>query len=121
MAEPTTTVRVSGSQFRFDGEQYFEGDELDVPDRIVERHPNTLTPAADVGDSDGDADEDEDEITADDLDPHPSELTVDELDDRVSDLDDAALLETIWDAEAESKNRDTALDAIDSRLNELEE
>jgi hypothetical protein len=35
-------VRVDRPQFRYDSEQYTEGDELDVEPRVLERHPNSL-------------------------------------------------------------------------------
>lgn len=38
----TITVRVAGPQFRYDYEQYDHGAELEVPERVLERHPRTL-------------------------------------------------------------------------------
>lgn len=58
-----------------------------------------------------------DEDDDDDL-PDPSDLTVDEVKDVVGDLDTEDL-STLRDLETEGKDRSTALDAIDQRLDEL--
>ncbi|QCC60753.1 hypothetical protein NP511_02075 [Natrinema thermotolerans] len=122
MPETTVTVRVAGAQFRFDREQYTRGDELEVPERIVGRHPRTLEIVDDVnGDEEAaDAGDGTDELTVDDLDPHPKDLDVPGLEDRIADVDDVSLLETIKEAEKQNDDRTTAKNAIDSRLNELE-
>ncbi|WP_226040849.1 hypothetical protein [Natrinema sp. DC36] len=114
MSEQTVRVRVAGAQFRFDREQYTRGDELEVPKRIVGRHPRTLEIVADEDDGSDEADD------VDELDPHPADLTVGELEDRIEDVEDPELIKAIKKAEEESKNRETAKDAIDARLNELE-
>ncbi|MDZ7730328.1 MAG: electron transfer flavoprotein subunit alpha/FixB family protein [Natrialbaceae archaeon] len=49
----------------------------------------------------------------------PSDVTVDELREAVADIDSIEDLETIRDAEADGKNRTTALEAIDDRLEDL--
>lgn len=134
MSDDTITVEVVGSQFRYDREQYTHGDELEVTQRTLESHPNTLAPvtAGDAGaETSDDSDDDQDEGDQDDeeieplaeseLDPHPSELTVDELEERIADVDDLELLYGILAAEGDNKNRDTAIAAIESQIGDVEE
>jgi len=122
----TVRVRVVRAQFRYDREQYTEGDELNVPERVLERHPRSL---AVVDETDAESDADADSVDSDgatepvaeaDLDPHPSDLTVDELEERLSNVDDLALLYGIRAAEADDKARETALEAIDARISDVE-
>lgn len=122
----TVRVRVVRAQFRYDREQYTEGDELDVPERVLEQHPRSL---AVVDETEVETDADADQADSDDavepvaeadLDPHPSDLTVDELEERLSDVDDLALLYGIRAAEAGGKTRETALEAIDARISDVE-
>ncbi|ELZ12496.1 hypothetical protein C478_10481 [Natrinema thermotolerans DSM 11552] len=123
MSEPTVRVRVAGAQFRFDREQYTRGDELEVPERIVSRHPRTLAIVEEDVDDDGGATGAGDatgELAVDDLDPHPKDLDVPGLEDRIADVDDVSLLKAIKEAEKQNDDRTTAKNAIDSRLNELE-
>ncbi|WP_435552758.1 hypothetical protein [Natrinema sp. CGMCC1.2065] len=123
MSEPTVRVRVAGAQFRFDREQYTRGDELEVPERIVDRHPRTLAIVEEDVDDDGGATGAGDatgELAVDGLDPHPKDLDVPELEDRIADVDDVDLLNAIKEAEKQNDDRTTAKNAIDSRLNELE-
>jgi len=132
-------VRVDRPQFRYDKEQYTEGDELDVEPRVLERHPNSLARVDETGpdteesasadepaddSSDGDKPADGGEPDGDekpDADPHPSELTVSELRNRVDDVDDPALLEAILGAEQEGDSRTTAVEAIEARLDAVQE
>lgn len=111
-------VRVAGSYFGYNGERYGRGDTLEVHPRALEKHPSTLE-RVDEAVVQEDAD-DEEGVTVDDLDPHPSDLNVPELEERIAGVEDVELLETIRDAEEESEDRETAKDAIDARLNELE-
>ena len=132
-------VRVDRPQFRYDKEQYTEGDELDVEPRVLERHPNSLTRIDETGpdteESDS-ADEPVDDSSGGDeqaggggqdgdekpdADPHPSELTVSELRNRVDDVNDPALLEAILEAEEDGDDRTTAVEAIQARLNAVQE
>ncbi|WP_135535379.1 hypothetical protein [Halostella pelagica] len=112
MPDTTVTVRIVRGEFRYDREHYERGDELEVHEGALEKHPRTLER---VEEDDG-SDEDED---IDELDPHPADLTVGELEDRIEDVEDPALIKTIRKAEEESKDRETATDAIDARLKEL--
>jgi hypothetical protein len=132
MPDNTVTVRVGRGGFRYDREQFAEGQELDVTEETIQRHPRTLTRVEDAGDAaDGDGEtEDDPEATTDDtvdavaeddLDPHPSDLTVDDLKERLGDVDDVALLRGIRNAEEDNKGRSGALTAIDGRLADLEE
>lgn len=119
MSDDTIRVRVDRGDYRHKREHYTRGDELDVEPKVLEKHPNSLTRIEDPDLSADEADTDttENEI---EVDPDPSELTVDELRDRIVDVDDAALLGAIKDAEKEGKNRETAIDALDERLADLE-
>ncbi|AXR78991.1 hypothetical protein [Natrarchaeobaculum sulfurireducens] len=118
MTDNTVRVRVAGSQFRFDREQFTRDDTLEVLERVAAKHPNTLEP---VDSDDGDEEDDDIEpIPEDELDPHPSELTVDELETRLGNVDDLELLHGILEAEQSNKKRDTAVDSITGRLAELE-
>ena len=126
MTGDTIRVRVARSQFRYDGTRYRRGDTLEVQQRTLERHPNTLkrieVDVVQDDDTAEDADgESDDGVTVDDLDPHPEDLKVGELEERIADVDDVELLETIREAETKTKDRTTAVDAIDARLNELED
>ncbi|WEL29857.1 hypothetical protein [Haloferax volcanii] len=130
MSRNTVRVRVAGSQFRYDREQYIEGDELEVHEGALEKHPRTLERVEDADENvqmstggEADAADDVDEgggLTVDDLDPHPEDLTVVELEERIDDVDDVDLLETIKEAEEETENRTGAIDAVENRLDELE-
>lgn len=51
----------------------------------------------------------------------PGEHTVSELRDRVQEVDDADDLRALRTAEAEGEDRTTALDAIDTRIDDLED
>ena len=125
MSDPVR-VRVVRPQFRYDREQYTQGDELDVPEHVLKRHPRSLAVVEGTdaeSDADGDAvdsDDAVDPVSETDLDPHPSDLTVDELEERLSDVDDLALLYGIRAAEADGKSRETALEAIDARISDVE-
>ncbi|QHS17919.1 hypothetical protein GWK26_12605 [haloarchaeon 3A1-DGR] len=131
---------MSGAQYRFNREQYTEGDELEVPERVAERHPRSLEvigdgddESADAGDEDtpdaedGAADsEGGDEppdfgVDLEEVDPHPNDLSVSELRDRISDVNDVDLLQAIRHLESESEDRKTALEAIDDRIAAVEE
>ncbi|WP_058365409.1 hypothetical protein [Haloparvum sedimenti] len=122
MSEDTVRVRVDRGEYRHEREHYTEGDELEVPEKTLRKHPRSLTRVEDseasVDDGDADTiDDGDDEIV---VDPDPSERTVDELRDRVEDVEDVDLLEAIKDAEEDGKDRETAKDAIDARIAELE-
>jgi hypothetical protein len=128
MAE-TVSVRVTDGDVWVDGEHYTRGDEVDVPAGVYDRLPGSFEQVAD-SDTSEDSDEDNaaqesgnggaDTVTVDDLDPHPTDLTVDELEERIADVDDVALLAAIREAETDAEDRTTAIEAIDTRLNELE-
>lgn len=128
MSDDTITVEVVGPQFRYDREQYTHGDELEVTQRTLESHPNTLAPVpgGDAGaettdeSEDGDQDDEIEPLAESELDPHPSELTVDELEERIADVDDLELLYGILAAEEDNKNRDTAIAAIESQIADVE-
>lgn len=121
-------VRVVRAQFRYDREQYTEGDKLDVPEHVLERHPRSLAVVEETGaeakpDTDADQTDSADAVepvAEADLDPHPSDLTVDELRDRLTDVGDLALLYDIRAAEGDGKTRETALEAIDARISDVE-
>jgi hypothetical protein len=133
----TIRVRVARGEFRYDREHYTQGDELEVHERALEKHPRTLTRVEEARDEsvapdpreemvaeefgeDPDADLEE-RLAVEDLDPHPSDLTVPEMEDRLASVDDVAHVEAILDAERESDDpRTTAIDVIESRLAELE-
>lgn len=130
MPDTTVTVRVTRGEFRYDREHYERGDELEVHEGALEKHPRTLerveedegvqeSEAADEDDAEQ-ADVDEEVASVDELDPHPADLKVPELKDRLEDVDSVELLEAIREAEVESEDRTTAKDAIDARLKELE-
>lgn len=126
MSDNTVRVEVVRAQFRYDREQYTQGDELEVPKRVVERHPQSLAiieADADGEDEDDETDDDASdyEISIDDVDPKPRDLTVKELRDRIQDVQDIAMVKAIRRLEAENESRDTALSAIDARIEELEE
>lgn len=120
MSDDTVRVRVDRGDYRHQREHYTRGQELDVTPKVLEKHPNSLT-RVDEPDSDGgeedETDDSDDEIV---VDPDPSELTVDELRDRVTDVDDVELLKAIKGVEKAGENRETAKQALDKRLAELE-
>lgn len=123
MSEDTIRVRVERGEYRHEREHYTRGDELEVPEKTLDKHPRSLTRIEDVDDSATKADEpssegDTDEI---DVDPHPSEVTIPELEERIADVEDVDLLEAIRDAEEASKDREGATDALDDRIADLEE
>ncbi|ELZ35370.1 hypothetical protein [Halorubrum tebenquichense] len=120
MSDDTIRVRVDRGDYRHEREHYTRGDELDVAPKVLEQHPNSLTRVEDPDESSDDqsnADDAGDEVV---VDPDPSELTVDELGDRIADVDDVELLGAIKDAEEAGKNRETATDALEDRIAELE-
>lgn len=130
MPETTVTVRVVRGEFRYDREHYERGDELEVHEGALEKHPQTLERVGDedVHEAETDdeddveqADVDEEAVAVHELDPHPADLKVSELRKRLENVDDVELLKVIRSAELESENRTTAKDAIDDRLNELED
>jgi DNA topoisomerase VI subunit B len=121
MSNDTVRVRVAGPQFRYEREQYTEGDELDVPEWVIESHPQTLERVAPTASSETTAEQDADsEVDPDEIDPHPTELTVDEIKERIADVDDVATLEAILELEERGENRSTATDAIENRIDDLE-
>lgn len=113
---------MSGRQFRDGGEEYLTGDTLEVSERAYEGWKARLEPTDDGEDqSDEDNDSNGEAEESDGLDPHPGDLTVDELEDRISGVDDPDLLQRIRDTEEAADDRSGALDAIDARLNDLDE
>jgi hypothetical protein len=137
----TVFVRVTDGDVWVDGEHLTRGDEVDIPAGVYDRLPESFEQVADSDTSEDNADEDEiddtgggdesgdvqetddggaDTVTVDDLDPHPSDLTVDELEERIADVNDVALLAAIREAETDAEDRTTAIEAIDTRLDELE-
>lgn len=130
----TVPVRVSDGDVWVDGEHLTRGDEVKIPAGVYERLPGSFDRVDGLEDTavDSEADDaavdnpedksngDGDELTVDDLDPHPSDLTVEEIKDRIDNVDDIEILRTIWDAEANGKNRTTALEAIEAGVNDLE-
>lgn len=129
MSDNTVRVEVVRAQFRYDREQYTQGDEIEVTEATLRRHPQSLAriddgdeqtdeDGADEADGDGDAVE---PVPEEELDPHPSDLTVDQLRDRVSGVEKIALLKGIRQAEDDGENRTTAIEAIDDRINAVEE
>jgi len=134
----TVSVRVADGDVWVDGEHLTRGDEVDIPADVYDRIPGSFE-RVDSDESTGDVDDETDasetnaseadgeadgeaagEVTVDDLNPHPDDLTVDELEERIADVDDAALLETILEAEEASDTRTTAVDAIEERIADLE-
>jgi hypothetical protein len=122
MTEDTVTVRVAGGEFRYDGEQYVRGDELEVHERAAERHPRTLER---VEENEGSQEDENDAEAAGGetgtLPFNPEAHTNDELAERVAEIDDTATLVALRNLEAEQKDRAGAKEAIDARLNELED
>jgi hypothetical protein len=53
--------------------------------------------------------------------PAPSEHSVKDLRDKLSDIDDIDVLAAVYDAEDAGKDRDSAIDAIQSRINAVKE
>lgn len=138
MSENTVRVRVDRGEYRHEREHYTRGDELEVPEKTLEKHPNSLTriedgeeaeaetepePEPETSDSTDGNDAGDDEGGSEDIevDPHPTEVTIDELEERIADVEDVALLEAIREEEATSKERTGALDALDSRIAAVEE
>lgn len=124
MSDETIRVRVDRGDYRHEREHYTRGDEIEVAPKVLEQHPNSLTriEAAEEPTDEGDAATTDDGNGDDEIvvDPDPSELTVDELGERIADVDDVALLAAIRDAEEEGKNRETAKDALNSRIAAVE-
>lgn len=141
MSDDPVRIRVTGRQFRHNGEEYLHGDELTVPRRAIEGWDGRVEvietaesdgesePEADpadgseddaAGQADDEGGPDEDESDEVVVDPHPSDLTNDELESRLADVDDLDLLRAIRAEETAGKDRTGAKDAIDARIEELE-
>lgn len=75
-------------------------------------------------DAEDESEDTEDESESEDVDEElpfdPADLTVDELEERIADIDDAETLDAIGQAEDEGKSRETAFEAINDRLDDLE-
>lgn len=117
MSEDTVRVRVERGEYRHAREHYTRGDELEVPEKTLEKHPRSLSRISDGADTPGGA-EDVDDI---EVNPHPSEVTIPELEERIEDVEDPDLLNAIRDAEEASKDREGALNALDARIEDLGE
>lgn len=123
----TTRVRVTDGDVWIDGDHLTRGDEVDIPTDVYERIPASFEPVNDESGSESsdeevdDAGSDTDDAASVEVDPHPEELTVDEIEDRVADVDDREKLQAIRELEVDGKNRSTALEVIDERLEELQE
>lgn len=113
---PTVEKTSGGRAYIRPLEQRFEiGDRVDVDEEM----------AAYLCDERGDfgrvLEKDDSEAVDDELPFDPADLTVDELEERIADIDDVATLDALGQAEDEGKSRETALEAIDDRLDELED
>ncbi|GGO01794.1 hypothetical protein [Haloarcula pellucida] len=53
--------------------------------------------------------------------PDPSDHSVADLRDKLSDIDDVDVLAAVYDAEEAGKDRDTAIEAIQGRINAVRE
>jgi|GEM_PF-5806666 len=69
------------------------------------------TTESDAADGGGDADDERTPL---------AEMTVDDIEDAVGNVDDIETLEAMRHDEADSKDRTTAIEAIDDRIDELE-
>jgi len=102
-----------------------EGDEADVDEETAERL--TARPDFEVVDTDDDTVREEDgppDETAGDsgtLPFNPADHTNDEIAEKVAEIDGEAALVALRNLEAEQKDRTGATDAIDDRLDELED
>jgi hypothetical protein len=81
----------------------------------------TESPEDDVREEDGPPDEPQYSIVTDDGEQlTAAEATVDEIEAAIADVDDADALRYMLDAERDGQNRTTAIEAIEKRLEELE-
>lgn len=129
MSDALVEVRVDRPQYRHDGEQYERDDTLEVPKRVLNRHPNSLerieeATAAEPGDDAGDADA-EIELTDEDggtIPFNPTNFSVDEVEDRIADIEDADTIRSLRTLEQteDGDPRTTAIEAFDARIDELE-
>jgi len=107
-------VTVGDENVPVDADGWFE---VDASERwlahLAERHG--VTPDELVYEEDGPPDREQAPAV------DPGDLTVANLRDAVADIDDAEALRAVRRAEADGKNRTTALDAVDARLADLED
>ncbi|SFS62982.1 hypothetical protein [Halostagnicola kamekurae] len=106
------------SPLEFDEDGYAYVEDPIVADKLLAMHRHIERGGHGPGGSD-DIDEPDDESET--LPFNPEEHTNDEIAERVKDVDDAAALEALRNLEEEQKDRDGAKDAIDARMDELED
>jgi len=125
MSQDTVSVRVANGSIRYDRELYEEGDELEVHEGALESHPRTLERVDEGGQDDSDGvDETHAEAAAGEegtLPFNPESHTNDELAEQVAEIEDTATLVALRNLETEQKDRTGAKEAIDERLDDLED
>ena len=96
-------------------------DKLLAMHRHIERGGNGPEDSADVEELPEPTDLSLDTSEAEALPFNPEEHTIDEIEAKLEDVDDASVLEALRSLEEDQKDRDGATEAIDARLDELEE
>ena len=108
-------VRVVGRGFRYNRQQYEGGDELDVEERTLERHPNTLQEVVKAEPEDEPEDESGEDEPMD-----VSDHTVEDIRQYAEDTRDVDDLKAVLEAEMRGENRMTAVKTLESRIEDLE-
>lgn len=87
----------------------------DIPDGVDLSPPDDNPNVAD----EGNLDLPEDDAESGDLPFDPSSNTVSDIEDRVSEIEDPEALRAVRSLEADDKNRTTAIEAIEERLDQV--
>ena len=106
MSDDTIRVRVRRGEFRHDREHYTRDDELEVPERTLERHPHTLE-RVEKSDADDELDERAVDLADENYQTVVSAVESGEADAFLDDLEQA-------------DDRDSVQNAISERQDELE-
>lgn len=118
---PTVEKTSGGRVYIRPLDQRFEiDDRVDVDEEMAAYLCDERGDFSRIVEKDDTEDESEPEADSDELPFDPADLTVDELEERIADIDDVETLDAIGQAEDEGKSRETAFEAINDRLDDLE-
>ncbi|WP_135302647.1 hypothetical protein [Haloarcula amylovorans] len=116
---PRVQYTADGGTYRVGGYGFDPGDEHDVEGDLADYLADHED--FEVVDSRDDSVGQEDEPPDDSLAPDPSDHSVADLRDELADIGDIDVLAAVYDAEEAGKNRETALEAIQGRINAVQE